>query len=151
MLRAVPLFLMCVLATAENSRAPILVELFTSEGCSSCPPADRLLQQLDGQVVVLSEHVDYWNHLGWRDPFSSAAFSQRQEAYGRRLHAESYTPQMVIDGGVEFVGNDAHRAAQEIERAVTRALDDGQHTADLGAKQPLTTTQMGQAIQQRLG
>lgn len=102
----------------------VLVELFTSQGCSSCPPADALLAKLDGDtsVVVLSEHVDYWNYLGWRDPFSSAAFSQRQAAYVRRFGLQSaYTPQMVVDGQVEFVGSDGGQARRVIERAARTA------------------------------
>jgi hypothetical protein len=99
---------------ASPSRAPVLVELFTSEGCSSCPPADRLLEQLDPQAIVLSEHVDYWNHDGWKDPFSSADSTLRQDAYRRRFNlASAYTPEMVVDGAVEFTGNLASRAAQE--------------------------------------
>jgi hypothetical protein len=88
---------------------PILVELFTSEGCSSCPPADKVLAQLHERqplpgvpLLVLSEHVDYWNDLGWSDPFSDALFSERQRLYGGR----SYTPQVVVDGRVDVLGSD---------------------------------------------
>ena len=108
-------------AGADSVRAPILVELFTSEGCSSCPPADRLLESLDPQVIVLSEHVDYWDRLGWRDPFSAHANTVRQEGYARGFGTTGpYTPQMVIDGVTEFVGNDTRRATDEIARARTR-------------------------------
>jgi len=103
------------------ARSPVLVELFTSEGCSSCPPADRLLQQLDSRAIVLSEHVDYWDHHGWKDPFSAHVNTERQEAYGRMFNLQSvYTPEMVIDGAVEFTGSDALRAMEEIARAERR-------------------------------
>jgi hypothetical protein len=113
--------------TAMNAqRQPVLVELFTSEGCSSCPPADALLEKLDreqpiagAQIIVLSEHVDYWNHLGWTDPFSSAAFSARQETYARRFGIDGpYTPEMVVDGSAECNGSDARKAEAAIRQAI---------------------------------
>lgn len=110
-----------VATAAEPARAPVLIELFTSEGCSSCPPADRLLAQLDSRAIVLSEHVDYWDHEGWKDPYSSAQATQRQEHYGRQFGIDGvYTPEMVVDGAVEFNGSDARRAAAELDKAGTR-------------------------------
>lgn len=106
---------------AAPNRAPVLVELFTSEGCSDCPPADHLLEQLDPRVVVLSEHVDYWDHQGWKDPYSSHENTARQEAYAQRFHTDGpYTPQMVVDGIAQFVGSDAKRAVAEITHATER-------------------------------
>jgi hypothetical protein len=105
----------------DPQRAPVLVELFTSEGCSTCPPADRLLERLDPQAIVLSEHVDYWDRLGWKDRFSSHVFTERQEAYAHRFALdEPYTPQMVVDGAAQFVGSDARAAADEIGKAAVR-------------------------------
>jgi len=116
--------LFCVTARAASAN-PILVELFTSEGCSDCPPADTLLRTLDStqpipgaQLVVLEEHVDYWDDLGWRDPFSSHAFTLRQGEYVDRLRVSQgpYTPQMVVDGGDAFVGNDRAQAARALAK-----------------------------------
>ena len=106
---------------------PVLLELFTSEGCSSCPPADRLLDKLHREqplrnidVIVLSEHVDYWNRLGWFDPFSSKEMSKRQSWYSMRWPTRVYTPQMVIDGQREVVGGDGPAVVKRIREAARR-------------------------------
>jgi hypothetical protein len=106
------------------AQTPVVIELFTSEGCSSCPPADALLVQLTqktppgGALILLGEHVDYWNHDGWSDRFSSSQLTQRQNDYERHLHvADAYTPQMVIDGHLQFVGNDVAALKHNLELA----------------------------------
>ena len=107
---------------------PVLVELFTSQGCSSCPPADELLRKiardpnLRGRAIPLAFHVDYWNHLGWRDPFSSREWSQRQGDYVRAMHLDSaYTPQVVINGSRQLVGSNAQQIYRAIEEESKRA------------------------------
>ena len=103
---------------------PVVVELFTSEGCSSCPAADDVLRALEArqpvpgaEVIVLGEHVDYWNRLGWRDPFSAAQFSERQRQYASALGAGSYTPQAVVNGRYELVGSRGQELAQRVAEA----------------------------------
>lgn len=102
---------------ARAQARPVLVELFTSQSCSSCPPADALLGELARRpdVIALSFHVDYWDRLGWKDPFSSPAWTRRQRDYGQQFNLRAiYTPQIVVDGALEMVGSD--------RRAVDRAL-----------------------------
>jgi hypothetical protein len=114
---------------ATGTRTPVVVELFTSEGCSSCPPADEVLSRLRREqpvggatIIALGEHVDYWNYLGWRDRFSAPAFSARQARYQQRVFPRGvvYTPQVVVDGVEETVGSDSAAVRRVIERAVRR-------------------------------
>ncbi len=119
------MFVIAVLAAgiANAQRAPVIVELFTSEGCSSCPPADNLLSRLpkalpDIDVIPLSEHVDYWNHLGWKDRFSSALYTERQQDYIRTFHLESpYTPEIVVNGQLQVSGGDERGVVQAIRKS----------------------------------
>jgi hypothetical protein len=117
---------MCAVA---QSPTPVLVELFTSEGCSSCPPADEFLRALDAkqpfegtQLIVLGEHVDYWDDQGWRDIYSDHDLTLRQAVYVNRLGLKSsYTPQLIVDGSAECSGNDRKRAIDVIEKARAQA------------------------------
>ncbi len=100
--------------------AVVVLELFTSQGCSSCPPADVLLEQVKrqypNQVYALSYHVDYWNYIGWEDPFSQPAFSRKQKEYNRKFnYTSNYTPQMVINGKEHFVGSNAKKLFSKIK------------------------------------
>jgi hypothetical protein len=97
---------------------PVLAELFTSQSCSSCPPADALLGELAQRpdVLVLSFHIDYWDRLGWKDPFSLRAATERQRHYADVLHAEVYTPQLVVDGQSEAVGSDRRSVETLLQR-----------------------------------
>jgi hypothetical protein len=116
----------CFAQTVQSSRTPVLVELFTSEGCSSCPPADALLAKLDhdqpiagAEIIVLGEHVDYWDNQGWHDRFSSHQYTDRQSQYSFHMHLDNgvYTPQMIVDGTDQFVGNDSSHAQRAIQHA----------------------------------
>ena len=126
MIKALALFAaLCVaLAAAPVAAAerPIVVELFTSEGCSSCPPADALLAELATrpEVLALSFHVDYWDRLGWKDPFSSAAATARQRHYAEILGLGNvYTPQIVVDGRWQAVGSDRGEVEHALDAART--------------------------------
>ena len=109
--------------------APVLIELFTAEGCSSCPPADQFLGQLDAaqpirgaHLIVLSEHVDYWDRQGWADPYASKAFTDRQVAYERKLKvSEPFTPQFVVDGTVDMRLSRRERISEQLSSAAAVA------------------------------
>jgi len=116
---------LAVRGAADGGATPVLVELFTSEGCSSCPAADRLLERLDreqpfagAQIVVMSEHVDYWNHDGWVDRYSSSTFTLRQRDYQVRLKLpDVFTPQIVVDGVRQCIGNNEAEVVNLIRKA----------------------------------
>jgi hypothetical protein len=122
------LIAVCLLCPAFAAESPVVVELFTSEGCSSCPPADAILvklSQMDGtkgmDIIVLGEHVDYWNQPSWTDRFSSREFTERQQDYAQRFGlASPYTPQMVIDGQQQVLGSDANVIAHDIDAALKK-------------------------------
>ena len=113
---------------ARKPSQPVVVELFTSEGCSSCPPADALLLKLEtsqsvagANVIAIEEHVDYWNHDGWIDPYSSADWTQRQIDYVTHFKdKEPYTPQQIIDGQVELTGGQEDKTAQAVAQAIAQ-------------------------------
>jgi hypothetical protein len=117
------LSLLSVAPPAQADKRPTVVELFTSQGCSSCPPADALLGELArrGDVIALGFHISYWDNLGWKDPFSRPQSTERQRAYARLLGGQIYTPQLIVDGTSEMVGS--HR------EEVIAALRDASHEA----------------------
>jgi hypothetical protein len=139
---------------ATTPKVPVLAELFTSEGCSSCPPADDLLRRLIAEqpvegveVIALSEHVDYWDRLGWKDPFSSPQFTRRQNEYARALgRNDIYTPQLVIDGRLEAIGSDwsaVRRVLVDAARAPRAALAVTAATESAGAAVSVHVSAMG--------
>lgn len=128
--------------SSGSPRHAVIVELFTSEGCSDCPPADALLAQLEAkqpvagaEVIGIEEHVDYWDHQGWRDPYSSAEWTDRQREYAIVLRSESiYTPEMIVDGTTGFIGSRARQSLQIIEQAAIPAKTDVSITASTAEK-----------------
>lgn len=128
-------------AAAADTRAPIVVELFTSQGCSSCPPADAYLRELAarGDVIALSFHVDYWDYIGWKDPFAHPAATRRQKAYAASFgKRQIYTPQMVIDGQHQAVGSDRRKVRRALDRARRAGADKLAVTFSRGADGKLT-------------
>ncbi len=108
-MRSLRLTIISVITGAAMAADPVVVELFTSEGCSSCPPADRVCRELvaqDGDLIMLGWHVTYWDGLGWREPFGLAQAAERQQEYGSRLGTQISTPQVVVDGQVSLLGSD---------------------------------------------
>ncbi|MBV8864494.1 MAG: DUF1223 domain-containing protein [Acidobacteriaceae bacterium] len=139
---------------SPSASTPVFLELFTSEGCSSCPPADKLLADLDrtqpipgANLIVLSEHVDYWNGEGWSDPYSSPAFTARQEMYASRLDvSEIYTPQLVVDGARSVVGSNWPK----VKKAVEESLNNPKVSVSVVAERS-KGTENGALIQVSLG
>lgn len=129
-------------SAAKSERVPVVVELFTSEGCSSCPPADTLLNKLEtlqpvegAEIIGLEEHVDYWNHDGWVDPFSDAGWTTRQQEYVERFKGKTpFTPQMIVDGQSQFVGNNGKEALDTIRNDIRQAKTQVSITSEAAAK-----------------
>ena len=112
-----------VSATSAQDKPPVVLELFTSQGCSSCPPADALLGELAQRpgIVALAFHVDYWDYIGWKDPYASPANTQRQHDYAAALGLHMvYTPQMVVDGRTDVVGSERGDVEAAIGKAATQ-------------------------------
>ncbi len=134
--------LLLILVVPALAQQPVVVELFTSEGCSDCPPADAILRSLEqspklanAEIIPLGFHVDYWDHQGWRDRFSSSDYTRRQQRYAGNFALQSpYTPQVVVDGRAEVVGND--------RAAVSKAISDAgkREKADVRITRPAADT-----------
>lgn len=114
------LLLICCQFNIQAQASPIVIELFTSQGCSSCPPADALLEEIANMypedVIVLSYHVDYWDYIGWKDPFASSVYTKKQYAYGAQFGSRSvYTPQAIVQGDIHFTGSDRSKMLNAVE------------------------------------
>jgi hypothetical protein len=137
------------------ARVPVLVELFTSEGCNSCPPADNLLELLSKEqpipgvyVVALSEHVTYWDHQGWKDPFGSPKFDQRQAMYTFRFRlTDAFTPQAVVDGVAQMVGSDREKLRAALSEAARRPKSALTVTAASNEANAVTASASGAALE----
>jgi hypothetical protein len=131
-------------ATASAGERPVVIELFTSQGCSSCPPANAFLNEMSkrrADVLPLAFHVTYWDRLGWKDPFSLEAATVRQDRYGHRFGDGSYTPEMVVNGSVGLVGS--HR--DEVNAAIEQAKRDQNASADV------SVNKVGENVAIRIG
>src|SRR5258706_3032673 len=115
---------------ALSQENPVVMDLVTSQGCSSCPAADKNLAEINedaeknGQPVYgLSFHVDYWNYIGWKDPYSKPEYTARQHQYAQKLNSESvYTPQMIVNGEIEFVGSNKKASSEAVAQALTKEM-----------------------------
>lgn len=129
------------IAAAEERASPVVVELFTSQGCSSCPPADAYLGELAErpEVLALGFHVDYWNYIGWKDPFSARFASERQRSYASKLDLPYvYTPQMVVNGATQGIGSDRSEIEQLIASAAAQRTESPSVTIARGADGQIT-------------
>jgi hypothetical protein len=143
---AISLALIAGLSPAASLAAerPVVVELFTSQGCNSCPPANAFLNEMSKQrrdVLALAFHVTYWDRLGWKDPFSMEAATRRQDVYGRRFGDGSYTPEMVVDGAASMVGS----ARGEVNSAIENAKRNSRTAA------PVSVTKNGEQVSIEVG
>jgi len=131
-------------AASLAAERPVVVELFTSQGCNSCPPANAFLNEMSKQrrdVLALAFHVTYWDRLGWKDPFSMEAATRRQDVYGRRFGDGSYTPEMVVDGAASMVGS----ARGEVNSAIENAKRNSRTAA------PVSVTKNGEQVSIEVG
>ncbi len=130
----------------KDTYEPVVVlELFTSQGCSSCPPADVLLESVvkdkgNKNIIGLSYHVDYWNYIGWKDPFSKSTFSNKQRDYGNKFYSSSiYTPQVVINGKEHFVGSNKQKMNAKLKSYLSKPSSNSISVNDISRKEELVS------------